>query len=137
MSGNFDLASQGEAFSAYSDSDTDHTNGVDDIYAVMYTGTSSSSGGNIPAIEDPSGTNIGSVVVDGFAAVAPNRTEYKFVAPARSLTVDQANFQNTSNWLHAQANQELSIVPFANIIIATGSTNPIATVTLSPSSVLA
>ncbi len=136
VSGNFALANNGESFYAYSDTDAVPSNGITDLFSVLFTGTSVTPGGNIPAVEDPSGVYIGSVVVDGFPAVAPNRTEYKFVAPARSITVDLADFQNTSNWLHAQTNQDLSTVPFANIIVATGSANPVATVSLSPTSVL-
>ena len=92
--GSFDLASQGEGFSAYSDTDNNPNNGITDYYAVLFTGTSATPGGNIPAIENPS-DYVGSVIVDGFAPTAAKRTEYKFVAPARSNTVDQANFQNT------------------------------------------
>tara|TARA_R110002073_G_scaffold56835_1_gene144299 strand:+ start:7762 stop:9795 length:2034 start_codon:yes stop_codon:yes gene_type:complete len=132
--GSFDLASQGEGFSAYSDTDNNPNNGITDYYAVLFTGTSATPGGNIPAIENPS-DYVGSVIVDGFAATAAKRTEYKFVAPARSNTVDQANFQNTGNWLHSETIQDLSIVPFANITIAAGSANPIATITASPTAV--
>ena len=128
----FTFASNGEGFFAYSDTDTDHTNGVTQVHSVLFTGTNATPGGNIPAIEDPSTVYIGSVVVDGFPAVQPLRTEYD---PAlRGVTVDQANFQNTANWLHAQANATLSTVPFANIIITTGSSNPTLTLTASPSS---
>ena len=68
ISGNFDLASQGEAFSAYSDSNNNPNDGITDHFGVLFTGTSSTPGGNIPAIEDPTGDYIGSVLVDGFAA---------------------------------------------------------------------
>ena len=75
----------------------------------------------------------GVAVVDGFPALSPNRTEYD---PAkRSVTVDQANFQNITNWVHAQTNANLSPIPFSNIIISSGSANPSAIVTVSPSSV--
>jgi hypothetical protein len=134
VSGDFSLASSGEGMFAYNDTDNNPLNGVNEVYSVLFTGTTISSGGNIPAIEDPSVVYSGVVVVDGFSAVAPGRTEYD---PAkRAVSVDQANFQNTTNWLHAQANQDLSIVPFSNIIIVTGSANPVATLTLTPSNVM-
>ena len=134
ISGIFDYASNGEAMFAYTDSDTDHTNGITAISSVLFTGTSVVPGGNIPAIEDPSGIYIGSVVVDGFPAVPAVRTEYRFALGERGVTVDQANFQNTSNWLHAAPAATLNTTPFANIIIATGSANPNLTLTVVPSS---
>ncbi|MEM7185977.1 MAG: HYR domain-containing protein, partial [Bacteroidota bacterium] len=130
----FTFASNGEGFFAYSDSDADPTNGVTQVHSVLFTGTNVTPGGNIPALEDPSAVYIGAVVVDGFPAVQPQRTEYD---PAlRGVTVDQANFQNTANWLHAQAPATLSTVPFTNIIIATGSANPSLTVSVAPGSVV-
>ncbi|NNF29886.1 MAG: HYR domain-containing protein [Flavobacteriaceae bacterium] len=130
----FTFASNGEGFFAYSDSDTDPTNGVTQVHAVLFTGTNATPGGNIPAIEDPAVVYIGAVVVDGFPAVQPQRTEYD---PAlRGVTVDQANFQNTTNWLHAQANATLDTTPFADIIIATGPTLPTVTVSVAPASVV-
>ena len=126
----FTFANNGEGFFAYSDSDTDPTNGVTQVHSVLYTGNNSTPGGNIPAIEDPSSVYVGSVVVDGFPAVQPQRTEYN---PAlRGVTVDQANFQNTANWLHAQSPATLDTTPFANIIIVTGSANPTLTLAVAP-----
>ncbi|WP_308423291.1 beta strand repeat-containing protein, partial [Lutibacter litoralis] len=132
-SGSFSLAANGETLSAYKDTDNDPTNEITNIQAVLFTGNSSS-GDNIPSIEDPTNTYVGSILVDGFASIAPNRTEYD--PSKRNITVDQANFQNTSNWLHAQTNQDLSTVPFNNIIISTGSPNPVLTLTNSPSTVV-
>ena len=134
VSGNFALANDGESFFAYQDTDNDHTNGVTQVDAVLYTGVSGTPGGNISAGEDPSTVYTGAVVVDGFPAVQPNRTEYRF-PPERAITVDQANFQNTANWFNAQAAATLSTVPFANIIISTGSPNPSLTLAASPTSV--
>lgn len=134
-SGVFSLATEGESFYAYSDSDADPTNGITEIYAVLHTGDNVTGGGNIPAINNPTSVYPGSVLVDGFPATSPNRTEYKFAGSERDIDVDQANFQNTTNWLYGQANQTLSDVPFNNIIISSGSANPIATVNISPSSV--
>lgn len=134
LSGSFSLASNGEGFFAYLDSDTNPFNGVDEVHAVLFTGTTTVSGGNIPAVENPAVVYSGMVVVDGFAALAPNRVEYDPLK--RNTTVDQADFQNTTNWIYAQPNQDLSPVPFSNIIISSGSANPTATLTLSPLSVV-
>ncbi|MCW5520262.1 HYR domain-containing protein [Aureitalea sp. L0-47] len=131
LAGSFATATNGEGLFAYSDSDTDPTNGVTEVHAVLYTGATGSPGGNIPAGEDPSTVYTGAVVVDGFPAVDPNRTEFRF-PPERGVTVDQANFQNTTNWFNAQANATLSDVPFANIIISTGSVNPTLTLAAAP-----
>ena len=54
----------------------------------------------------------------------------------RTATVDLATFQNTSNWLHAQANQDLSTVPFTDIVITSGSANPTLTLASSTASVV-
>jgi len=133
VSGTFTLATAGEELYAYLDADNNPANGVTSVQAVLFTGTSVVSGGVIPSPQDPALVYSGAVVVDGFPAVAPLRTEYN---PAlRGTTVDRANFQNPANWLHAQSNITLSTVPFANIIISTGVANPFASVTVSPSSV--
>lgn len=133
VSGTFTLASTGEELYAYLDADNNPSNGVTSVQAVLFTGTSVVSGGTIPSAQDPALVYPGAVVVDGFPAVAPLRTEYN---PAlRGTTVDRANFQNPANWLHAQSNITLSTVPFANIIISTGVANPFASVTVAPSSV--
>ncbi len=133
VSGTFTLATTGEELYAYLDSDSNHTNGVTSVQAVLFTGTSTTSGGVIPAAQDPALIYPGAVVVDGFPAVAPLRTEYN---PAlRGTTVDRANFQNPANWINGGSNITLSTVPFANIIISTGVANPFASVTVSPSSV--
>ncbi|NNE27171.1 MAG: hypothetical protein HKN09_10030, partial [Saprospiraceae bacterium] len=136
ISGTFDYASNGETIFAYTDSDSDHTNGITEISAVLFTGTSTTPGGTIPSLEDPSSVYSGAVVVDGFPASAPVRTEYRFALGERGITVDQANFQNTGNWLHAASQATLDTTPFANIIIATGSADPAVTVSLAPGSVL-
>ena len=134
VSGTFSLASTGEELFAYLDSDNNPLNGVTSVQAVLYTGTSITPGGNIPSNQDPGTVYPGAVVVDGFPAINPSRTEYN---PAlRGVTVDRANFQSPSNWLHAQADATLSTVPFANIIISTGVANPFASVSVSPASVL-
>ena len=134
ISGNFDFASNGESIFAYTDSDTDHTNGITAISAVLFAGTSTTPGGNIPTGEDPTGVYVGSVLVDGFPATVPALVEYD--PSKRGLNVDQANFQNTGNWLFGQTPATLDTTPFANIIIATGSAEPSVSVTASPNDLL-
>ncbi|MCE4564244.1 choice-of-anchor D domain-containing protein [Maribellus sp. CM-23] len=134
ISGTMSFATTGEGFYAYTDGDSNPLNGVTEVHSVLYTGNSSTSGGNIPAAEDPSSVYTGALVVDGFAATAPGRTEYD--PSKRNITVDNANFQNVSNWLHGLSNQDLSVVPFSNIIITTGSPNPTVTLAVSPSNVV-
>lgn len=114
ISGDFAVASTGETMYAYSDNDTDPSNGVTDVYAVLFTGTSSVTGGNIPAVEDPSGVFLNALVVDGFASTpAPSRTEYN--PSGRNVLVTDVNFENPSNWLFGQAAGVLSTTPFTNI----------------------
>ncbi|MBT8271180.1 MAG: hypothetical protein KJO25_03955, partial [Bacteroidia bacterium] len=130
VSGSFDLSSEGESFSAYSDSDSDGSNGILQLYSTLYTGPAD---GSIPSSEDPTGVYTASVLVDGFS-VDPILTEYN---PAlRNVQVDQANFQNISNWIHPGTAGTLSDVPFDNIIISEGSADPSVSVAVSPASVL-
>ena len=75
-SGSFNFAANGETFYAYTDSDNDDSNGITEVHSIIFTGTSTQSGGDIPSSEDPSSIYVGTIVVDGFSAVAPNRTEY-------------------------------------------------------------
>lgn len=133
VSGTFTLASAGEELYAYLDADNNPTNGVTSVQAVLFTGTSVVSGGVIPSAQDPALVYPGAVVVDGFPATAPLRTEYN--PTLRGTTVDRANFQNPANWINGGSNITLSTVPFANIIISTGVANPFASVTVAPSSV--
>lgn len=136
VSGSFTIDSQGESFYAYSDSDSNPNNGVTAIYSLLYTGESSGpSGGNVPAIQNPNSIYSNAIVVDGFINTIPDRSEYKFAGGERAIDVDQADFQNPSNWLFAEANSTLSAVPFSNIIITSGSVNPIATISISPNSI--
>jgi hypothetical protein len=116
-SGNFSIATDGETFYAYTDNNNNPTNGIEEIYAVLFTGTAGASGGTIPAIEDPSGVFLNAVVVDGFPAINPNRTEYKFASGERDLPVANVDFKNVNSWLHAAANQALSTIPFADLKI--------------------
>ncbi len=139
VSGSAGLAlggTHGDGLYAYGDTDDDPTNGISEVYSVLYTGDGENSitGGNIPAIRDPSAVYANAVVVDGFPAVQPNRTEYK--PSLRNVTVSQGNFEDLTKWDHAQPNVDLSTTPFNNIIIKTGSANSPVTVTVSPGSVL-
>lgn len=115
QSGDFATATTGETFYAYEDNDNDPGNGVTDIYAVLYTGNSVTSGGTIPSEEDPSGIYLNALVVDGFPATEPNRTEYDPLK--RNVLVEAVDFKNTANWLNAQSNQVLSEVPFDDLKI--------------------
>ncbi|WP_290274919.1 T9SS type A sorting domain-containing protein [Algibacter miyuki] len=134
--GLFSLATAGESFYAYKDSNDDPFDGITEIHSVLHTGNGTTGGGNIGALQNPTSVYTGSVLVDGFTlGVNPNRAEYKFAGNERALDVDQANFQNTSNWLYGEENITLSTIPFNNIIISTGSANPIATVSVTPNSV--
>jgi hypothetical protein len=89
----------------------------------MYTGNSTTPGGNLPAIEDPSGIYLQALVVDGFPATAPVKTEY---TPAgRAIPVGSADFENPANYDHAFANPpDLSTVPFAALTIVVSFTAP-------------
>jgi hypothetical protein len=133
VSGSFSLPTAGIGLFAYGDTDGNPSNGVTEVYSVLYTGDAFTSGGNIPAIQDPSAVYDNAVVVDGFPSTAPNRTEYK--ASLRNVTVTEGNFEDITKWDHGQANADLSTTPFNNIIIKTGSANSPVTVTVSPSSV--
>lgn len=124
ISGSFATAFSGEEFYAYSDSDTNPANGVDEVYALLYTIS-----GAVPSSENPINIYPNAVIVDDFSSANPNRVEYD---PAKkNVTVDQANFQNKLNWIVEGANQTLSVTPFSNIIITSGSANPKVTLTAS------
>ncbi len=128
-SGNFAISTEGETFYAYTDNNNNPTDDViGEIFAVLFTGTAATPGGTIPAIEDPSGVYLNALVVDGFPAINPNRTEYKFASGERAILVENADFKNVNNWLHAAANQALSSIPFADLKIVaspTITTNPV------------
>lgn len=131
-SGNFAIATDGETFYAYTDNNNNPTNGIGEIYAVLFTGAAGASGGTIPAIENPSGVYLNALVVDGFPANNPNRTEYKFASGERDLLVENVDFKNVNNWLHDAANQNLSAIPFTDlkvVAIPTLITNTVVTFT--------
>ena len=121
ISGDFSLSSSGEDLYAYTDTDADPTNGITAIHSLFYT-----LNGALPTTANPSSVYPNAVVVSGFGSSLPNRTEYKFVAPARSSTINLSDIQSTTNYLIAQTTQGLSVVPFAalNLCPASIATNP-------------
>jgi Secretion system C-terminal sorting domain len=115
-SGNFALATDGDGLYAYAETagDENPANGVATIYAVMYTGSGevpTTNGGNLPANENPLSDFPSSIVVQGFPAAQPNRTEFTPTTLART-NVTKAMVQNTANYVHAQANADLSTIVF-------------------------
>ncbi len=90
ISGNFAIATDGEGHYLYSDNDTDPTNGVTEIFCVVFTGsgeTPSVNGGSIPADQDPSIDFPNAVVVDGFPNAQPDFTEFN--SASRGTTVNR------------------------------------------------
>ncbi len=128
----FFITGDGQHFFAYTDTDDDKYNGISTVQSILSTlsDTPPNYGGPIPADQDASTLYLGTVVVDDFANLQPNRVEYK-PSLRGTTTVDLANFQNTANWDYGAARQDLSTVPFNNIIISEGSTNPSLGLTIS------
>ena len=123
-------------FRAHTDTDDNPYNGITAIHSQIFTYEATNGfGGNMPTSLDLSTLYLGSVLVDGFANTTPNRLEYNPTLRP-STTVDQANFENPSNWLYSEAAQDLSPISFNNIIISGGSVNPKATVTLSQNTIV-
>ena len=117
---NFALATDGEALFAYSDSDNNPANGITTIHSVMYTGTTEplpSNGGDIPTAQNPLVDFPTAIVVDGFPAAQPDRTEFVTTALART-NVTRAILENPSSYVHAQANVALSTQIFTNLNIS-------------------
>ncbi|AWV98729.1 choice-of-anchor Q domain-containing protein [Arcticibacterium luteifluviistationis] len=132
---NFYISQYEGFFRAHTDTDNNPYNGITAVHSQIFTYSSPNFGGNMPASLDLSTLYAGSVLVDGFANTSPQRLEYKpTLRPA--TTVDQADFENPANWLYAEAMQDLSPVPFNNIIVSEGSANPKATVAISSASIL-
>ena len=110
--GSISLASStAEHVYAYDDNDNDPTNGVTNVYAVLY------SQGNMLADEDPSGDYPDAVVVDGFSLNGDHR---EFMVSLRSGPVTLADLENPANYIVSttSGNMTLSTVPFTNISIA-------------------
>ncbi len=122
--GSISLASTtAEGVYAYADSDNDPTNGVTEVYAVLY------SKGFIPADEDPSADYPDAVVVDGFSLLGDHR---EFMVSLRSGAVNLDDIEDPANYTVAETegNMPLSTVPFTNIVIAeltaTGASNNVS-----------
>ncbi|WP_111706664.1 Ig-like domain-containing protein [Lutibacter citreus] len=121
----FSLATNGDSIYAYADTDSDQTNGIGEIYSVMFTGTgegANQNGGIIPSNENPTqgGNHPNAIVVDGFPddgdiLIGPDRVEYKFDPSTLRDAVSKASLENPTNYLWLQSNQDLSIVPFTNL----------------------
>ncbi|KAA3632003.1 MAG: T9SS C-terminal target domain-containing protein [Bacteroidetes bacterium] len=96
---------------AYDDNDNDPTNGVTNVYAVLF------SQGNMLPDEDPSGDYPDAVVVDGFSLNGDHR---EFMVSLRSGPVTLADLENPANYTVATTagNMTLSTIPFTNISIA-------------------
>jgi Secretion system C-terminal sorting domain len=116
-SGNFALATDGDGLYAYAETagDENPANGVLTIYAVMYTGSGEAvppvNGGNLPANENPLSDFPTAIIVQGFPVAQPNRTEFITTTIART-NVTKAMVQNPTNYVHAQANADLSTIIF-------------------------
>jgi hypothetical protein len=131
----FYISQFGGIYRAYTDTDDNPFNGITAIHSQVYTyQVSTGFGGNIPASLDLSALYTGSVLVDGFPNASPGRLEYN--PTLRTTTVDQANFVNPANWLYAAPVQDLSPIPFNNIIISEGSSNPLASVVNATSAIV-
>ncbi|NKI31951.1 malectin domain-containing carbohydrate-binding protein [Croceivirga thetidis] len=131
---NFSLATDGEGHYLYADDDTDPTNGITEIYCVVFTGSGENpvvNGGPIPANEDPTSDFPDAIVVDGFPASDPGFTEFN---PAlRSGSVSKSDLEDPANWTHGQANATPSQTPFTDIAVGGDTTPPTITCpTVSP-----
>ena len=122
----FALSTNGEALYAYADNNDDVTDGITDIYSVLYTGSGeapSQNGGAIPAVQNPVVDFPNALVIDGFPDdnddfVGLDRVEYMFDPATLREDVTRGDFQNIANWLHAQPNAGLSVVAFSNVDVA-------------------
>lgn len=133
---NFYISQYGGFFRAHTDTDDNPYNGIIAIHSQVFTyEVTNGFGGVMPTSLDLSTLYVGSVLVDDFSNASPGRLEYNpTLRPA--TTIDQANFENPTNWLYGQAMQDLSPTSFNNIIISEGSANPKATVAVSSSSIM-
>ena len=122
----FALSTNGEALYAYADNNDDVTDGITDIYSVLYTGSGeapSQNGGAIPAVQNPVVDFPNALVIDGFPDdnddfVGLDRVEYMFNPATLREDVTRGDFQNIANWLHTQPNAGLSVVAFSNVDVA-------------------
>jgi Secretion system C-terminal sorting domain/Calx-beta domain len=134
----FTIPTTGITMFAYADNNDNPTDGVTEIYSALHTGdlVAFTNGGAIPTNSNPASVYPNAVVIDNFPNANPARTEYKFPTE-RQVTVNRTLLVNTANWLHAQTTATaLSTVRFTNIIVTSGTANPLVTVSASPASVL-
>jgi PKD-like domain/CS domain len=126
----------GESLYAYSDTDDNPTNGVTEIFSVMFVGDESATGagGNIGSTENPVSDFPNCVVIDGFTgnnASPVGRVEFN---ASRSASVSKAMLENTSNYTAmGTAVQALDRTAFSNLNLA--GTNPVLTLAVAPTSV--
>ena len=121
--GSFNLATNGDALYAYSDTDEDAVNGITQVYSVLFTGSGEfplQNGGAIPAGVNPISDFPNAVVVNGFTDdgdyfAGPDRVEYVFDPASLRENVGRSDLENVINWLEGQNNGNLSLVPFTNI----------------------
>ena len=119
----FSFGSDGETLFAYKDDNTDPTDGVVDIYSVMYTGALSMPGGDLPASQDSTGIFTKALIVDGFPMTPPMKTEY--IPASRAIPVGSADFEDPMNYDHGMAyGSGLSTIPFADLLIVVSFTAP-------------
>lgn len=118
-SSNFALATEGEGLYAYSDADNDPSNGITEIFSVLYDGNADQvpnvNGGLIPSGQNPINDFPNAIVVEGFSAITPGRTEYNITTLDRT-DVTKLQLENPSNYLHGQANAALSLTLFTNLL---------------------
>jgi Secretion system C-terminal sorting domain/Calx-beta domain len=134
----FTIPTTGITMFAYADNNDNPTDGVTEIYSALHTGdlVAFTNGGAIPANSNPASVYPNAVVIDNFPNANPARTEYKFPTE-RQVTVTRTLLVNTANWLHAQSTATApSTVRFTNIIVTSGTANPLVTVSASPASVI-
>ena len=135
----FAIPSSGIGLFAYKDNNDVPTDGITEIYSVLFTGdlTVGSNGGTISTTQNPTSVYPNAVVVDNFPNATPGRTEFKF-APGSTLrqnTVDRSLLTNVNNWLTGQSTATApSTERFINIIVISGTANPLLTVAVSPTS---
>ena len=118
-SSNFALATEGEGLYAYSDVDNDPSNGITEIFSVLYDGNADQvpnvNGGLIPAGQNPINDFPNAIVVEGFSAISPNRTEFNISTLDRT-DVTKLQLENPLNYLHGQSNAALSLTFFTNLL---------------------
>ena len=122
----FSIATNGDGLYAYSDDDEDATNGVTEVYSVLYTGSGippAQNGGTIPASESPLVDFPNALVVDDFpddgdSFVGLDRVEYMFDPANLRDAVTRTKLQDMTNWISLAPNAALSVVAFTNFNFA-------------------